>query len=95
MLPVVRQGDANAAGGIAVTGNPSVLVNGRPVVTVPTSVSPHPCCGKKGCAAHCNAKIIIGSKTVLVGGRPVAYVGSADSCGHNRSAGSTNVLVGK
>jgi uncharacterized Zn-binding protein involved in type VI secretion len=97
MPGVQRVGDRNTAGGLILTGDPSVLINGRPIALAGASVSPHPCCGAKGCPpVHCNAKTLIGigSNNVLVNGRPIALAGSPDSCGHVRSVGSRDVLAG-
>ena len=92
---VQRVGDKNTAGGIILTGDPTVLVNGRPIATVGESVSPHPCCGAKGCPpTHCAAKTTITTPTVLVGGKPVCLSGDLDTCGHARTIGSTDVIVG-
>lgn len=92
MPAVQRQGDANGAGGVIRSGVGSVLVNGRPIATIGLGVTPHPCCGVRGCPpVHCNAKTTGGSRTVRVNGRPVALTGNKDSCGHARSGGSSNV----
>ena len=40
---IQRVGDKNSAGGIILTGDPTVLINGRPVATIGDSVSHHPC----------------------------------------------------
>lgn len=93
MPGVVRKGDTNSAGGVAKSGTPTVLVNGRPVVYPGVSVSPHPCCGKKGCGAHCGARTTGGSPTVFAEGKPVIRKGDSDSCGHGRSTTSPNVNV--
>ena len=91
----VRLGDPNIAGGIVVgPGAPSVLINGRPVATPGNYVTPHPCCGRPGCAIHCRAVTTIGSTSVLAEGKPIVYVGSPDSCFHPRALGSTNVVIG-
>ena len=91
----VRIGDPNSAGGIAIgTGASSVLINGRPACVPFTSVTPHPCCGARGCAKHCAARTTLGSTKVFVEGKPLIYVGSPDSCGHPRALGSTNVIIG-
>jgi uncharacterized Zn-binding protein involved in type VI secretion len=94
MPQVVRKGDVNSAGGVATSGIPTVLANGRPVVPPGTSVTPHPCCGAPGCGAHCGATTTTGSSTVLANGKPVVFVGSPDSCGHARETGSPDVIVG-
>jgi uncharacterized Zn-binding protein involved in type VI secretion len=94
MPAVQRQGDANSAGGVAQSGVSSVRVNGRPVVVPNISVTPHPCCGRKGCAKHCSAKTKGGSATVRAGGKPIIRTSSdVDTCGHARAGGSPNVRV--
>ena len=93
--PVCRVGDKNSAGGVILTGDPTVLVNGRPVATLGASVSPHPCCGAKGCPPiHCAAKTTSKTSTVLVGGKPICTSGDLDTCTHSRVGGSTDVIVG-
>ena len=92
---VQRVGDANSAGGIILTGNPTVLVNGRPIATVGAKVTPHPCCGAKGCPpTHCAALTTSKTPTVLVGGKPICTTGAYDTCGHTRALGSIDVIVG-
>jgi uncharacterized Zn-binding protein involved in type VI secretion len=92
---VQRVGDRNSAGGVILNGDSSVLVNGRAIAIQDASVSPHPCCGAKGCPPiHCNAKTKAGSSNVLVNGKPVILAGDKDTCGHSRVSGSDNVLVG-
>lgn len=91
MPAVQRQGDANGSGGVVTSGVASVRVNGRPVVVPGISVTPHPCCGRKGCAPHCSAVTAGGSGTVRAGGRRVIRTGDADTCGHTRAGGSPNV----
>lgn len=90
-----RQGDANGAGGVAQGGAATVFVNGRPLMTSGQSVTPHPCCGRKGCPPiHCSATTTGGSGTVFAEGKPVIRTGDADACGHARAGGSGDVLVG-
>jgi uncharacterized Zn-binding protein involved in type VI secretion len=93
--PVCRVGDVNEVGGVILTGDPMVLVNGRPIATIGASVTPHPCCGAQGCPPiHCAAVTKGTSFTVLAGGKPVIVVGDSDTCGHSRVVGSFDVLVG-
>jgi uncharacterized Zn-binding protein involved in type VI secretion len=95
MPGIQRVGDANSAGGVIQRGDPSVLVNGRPIALVNAPVSAHPPCGQKGGQAHCSARTQSTSNgTVLVNGKQIALSGSRDTCGHNRSTGSTNVSIG-
>lgn len=92
---VQRIGDPNVVGGIILTGVPTVLVNGRPIATIGARVSPHPCCGAKGCPpTHCAAITTSTNYSVLVNGRPVVTAGDVDTCGHPRGIGSTDVLIG-
>jgi uncharacterized Zn-binding protein involved in type VI secretion len=92
---VQRVGDRNVVGGIILTGDSTVLVNGRPVATVGARVTPHPCCGARGCPpTHCAATTTSTNFTVLVNGRPVVTTGDIDTCGHPRSAGSFDVVIG-
>jgi uncharacterized Zn-binding protein involved in type VI secretion len=93
--PVQRVGDANIMGGVIMTGDPTVLVNGRPVATIGARVTPHFCCGKPRCPPiHCFAQTTSSNFTVLVNGVPICTSGDVDNCGHSRSIGSTDVLVG-
>jgi uncharacterized Zn-binding protein involved in type VI secretion len=92
---VCRVGDKNAAGGVILNGDATVLVNNRPVAVLGGSVTPHPCCGKKGCPpTHCSAKTTSKNASVLVNGKPIVTFGDVDTCGHSRLGGSTNVIVG-
>lgn len=93
--PVSRLGDTNVVGGIVVTGNLTVLVNGRPITRLGDKVTPHPCCGARRCPpTHCAARTTSSNFTVLVGGIPVTSLGDIDTCGHLRASGSFNVFVG-
>jgi len=95
MPGIIRVGDANINGGIAVgPGVFSVLVNGRPVCTAGTKVTPHPPCGAPAMEIHCVAVTTLGSTSVRVGGQSPNYVGNIDSCFDLRLAGSTDVIIG-
>lgn len=91
---VQRVGDANTGGGIILAGDPTVLVNGRPIATIFAPVSPHPPCGAKGQQAHCNAHTQLKPGAVLVNGKPVSVSPGTDTCGHPRLTGSLNVVIG-
>ena len=92
---VCRVGDRNAAGGVILSGDSTVLVNGRPVAVIGSRVTPHPCCGKKGCPpVHCSATTTSTNSTILVNGKPIVTLGDIDTCGHARSSGSSSVVVG-
>ena len=95
MPGVVRKGDINGAGGVAIGASSDVFVNGRGVVYPGSPVTPHPCCGAPGCDMHCVAVVIgPGSSTVLVNGKRVIRKGDSDSCGHSRATSSPNVICG-
>ena len=89
-----RQGDANSVGGVAQGGETSVRINGRPAMVAGQSVTPHPCCGQRGCSPeHCHARTSGGSSTVRAGGISLIYTGCVDTCGHARAGGSGDVRV--
>jgi uncharacterized Zn-binding protein involved in type VI secretion len=91
MPKVVREGDVNTAGGRAVSGLASFIVDGRKVVPIGTPVTPHkPCPEKK---KHCNAKTSEGTNSFIVGGRKINVVGHKDTCGHARATGSSSMIV--
>ena len=92
-FPVVRIGDVNAAGGVAIVPRPTVLASGRPLAAFTSVVTPHPCCGQPGCEIHCAAVITGGAPTVLAEGTPVHKVMDIDSCAHPRVQGDLRVLV--
>lgn len=92
MPGVQRVGDANSGGGIILTGEPTVLVNYRPIATVGSEVSPHPPCPKP--ATHCAAVTTSRSTKILAGFKPVTASATVDTCGHPRTVGSTNVVAG-
>ena len=93
--PVCRVGDVNALGGVIIEGDPTILVEGRPIAFFGAAVSPHPCCGAKGCPpTHCAAFITSTNYTVLVGGFPIVTIGEIDTCGDIRVTGSLTVIAG-
>ena len=95
MFPIVRVGDINAAGGIAIAPRPTVLSSMQPLAAFASPVTPHPCCGVPGCEIHCVAVVTGGAPTVFAEGLPVhrAFT-DIDSCGHPRTQGDFKVLVG-
>lgn len=95
MPAVQRVGDRNNAGGVILNGDSSVLVNGRAIAVEGASVSPHPCCGQRGCPpTHCNAKTQAKNSGVLVNGIALIITGDIDTCGHSRVSGSPDVTIG-
>ena len=92
---IQRVGDQNTGGGVITNGDNTVLVNGRAVAIRGSSVSPHPCCGRKYCPpVHCNARTQTNNGTVLVNGIPLIFTDDIDTCGHARASGSADVSVG-
>jgi uncharacterized Zn-binding protein involved in type VI secretion len=89
---IQRIGDVNVAGGVILTGEPTVLVNFRPVATVGSAVSPHPPCPKGG--IHCGALTTTKSPRILVNFKPITTSGTIDTCGHPRVTGSLTVIAG-
>lgn len=95
MASVCRVGDRNEAGGIILNGDPSVLINGRAIAVTDSRVTPHPCCGRRGCPpTHCFARTKAKKSSVLVNGKPVVSIGDRDTCGHVRLGGSPDVKIG-
>ena len=93
--PVCRIGDANEVGGVILQGDPTIIVEFQPIAFFGALVSPHPCCGAKGCPPiHCCAEIESENYTVLVNGFPIVTVGDIDTCGDIRATGATSVIVG-
>jgi len=90
MPAVQRKGDFNLRGGIVTAGDSSVRVNGRPVATPYSIVTPHPPCSPKA-FKHCIAVTTGGSKTVRVNGKPLLLTGNTDTCGDKRVGGSPDV----
>jgi|TARA_R110001592_G_scaffold20761_5_gene83852 uncharacterized Zn-binding protein involved in type VI secretion len=93
--PIVRQGDRNSAGGKAISARSNVKASGKSLAAYGSRVTPHPCCGRKGCNKHCRASVTGGAPTVYAEGKPVHIVSDSDTCGHRRSSGDNKVLVYK
>ena len=95
MPAVQRVGDQDSAGGVILNGDSTVLINGRAAAIRGASVSPHPCCGRRGCPpVHCSAKTQANNSSVLINGVPLVLTSDVDTCGHSRSGGSPDVTVG-
>lgn len=91
MLRVVREGDRNSAGGRVIKGDPTFLVDGRPVSVDGSPVSPHKPCPE--IPIHCHAKTANGVKTFIINNIPVNVIGNLDTCGHPRIEGSDKFVV--
>lgn len=96
MPAVQRNGDSNAGGGVAQGGVTSVRVNGQSIMVPGQPVTPHPPYPRRGRNEHNNGSQVTagGLGTVRAGGNPVVITGDADSCGHPRSGGSSDVRAG-
>jgi uncharacterized Zn-binding protein involved in type VI secretion len=89
--PAQRFGDANSGGGTigAVTNN-KVYVNSKLISIDGSIVTSHGSFPN----VHAGATTANGSSTVKVGGLGVNKENDADSCGHVRIGGSSNVNIG-
>ena len=74
MPGIQRVGDVNSAGGVIQNGEPTVLVNFRPVATMGSKVSPHPPCPKGG--IHCGASTTTKTPQILVNFKPITTSGT-------------------
>lgn len=84
MFPTAAVGDFNMMMGVIMTGNPTVLVSGRPIAVLGMSlVSPHPWGGIPPKPIHPPSPLMINcSTTVLAGGLCVGHMGSISTCLH-------------
>tara|TARA_B100000780_G_scaffold195364_1_gene137819 strand:- start:232 stop:516 length:285 start_codon:yes stop_codon:yes gene_type:complete len=91
--PAQRKGDANNIGAViaGVTDN-KVKVNGLLISINGSSVADH--LPVNNVNTHVNISTANGSSTVKSGGVPVNRTTDADSCGHTRVGGSSNVNIG-
>jgi len=95
MANIVRKGDSNTVGGIAQIGASTVKCEGGNVMLPGMPVTPHPCCGQRGCDQHCSAKTTGGSSTVKCEGKKVIHSKDIDTCGHKRQTFASTVLIGQ
>ena len=92
MLGIVRSFDINAAGGAAIVGDTTFIVNNRPVVRTGSPVTAHAPCPKV--PTCCKAFTTIGNPKFIVSGIPANTQGNIDSCGHPRITGSSDFIIG-
>lgn len=88
--PVHRKGDMNVAGGPALNGRESVIVNGLPIVVDGTPVGPH----APFLPPHLLTSTSNGLTNVIAEYIPINVRGNMDMCGHPRADGSPNVVAG-
>jgi len=82
---IVRVGDKNDAGGVVISGDNTLRVDGKPVAIDGSPVSPH----NNFKPPHTSARCVASNNTVKVNGKRLIFVGDRDSCGHVRIQGST------
>ena len=73
-----------------IEGDPTVLVNGKPIAVIGSKYQNHSGSNTKDHTPH----IITGSSHVFVHGKPVARIGDLVSCGATVAEGSCNVFIG-
>ena len=88
MPAVQRVGDVDSGGGVITSGVDSVRVNGIPVSVDGSGVSAH---ARRNSHRPVTAG---GVGTVRAGGSPINVAGNADTCGHARTGGSSDVSAG-
>jgi uncharacterized Zn-binding protein involved in type VI secretion len=88
MPAVQRVGDVDSGGGVITSGVDSVRINGIPVSVNGSGVSPH---ARRNSHRPVTAG---GVDSVMAGGSPINVAGNADTCGHARTGGSSNVSAG-
>jgi uncharacterized Zn-binding protein involved in type VI secretion len=84
---IVRVGDVNSGGGIVISGEPSVRLNGLDVAVDGSPVTPHP----RGLFTIDHAHCVATEQNIKVKGKRIIFVGDVDSCGHTRIQGSPDV----
>lgn len=88
MPGVVRDGDINTANGRAQSRVSNVLVNNRRICVIGSSVTAHPP------PPHSSAKTSGGLRNVIANNIPINVRGNQDTCGHQRSSSSNDVIAG-
>ena len=73
---------------VVITGNPKVIIEGKPASCIGDMLVPHAC----GPLIH-PGNIASGAPKVIVGGRPLGIVGSMVSCGEFMAMGSIKVRI--
>lgn len=96
MPAVTRQGDLSTGHSSfpptsASQGSPDVFVNGKPVVRVGDSYTPH---GSPTPNPSHSRSLSSGSSTVFINGIPCGRIGDSISCGDASAQGSSNVVAG-
>lgn len=93
---VIREGDANVAGGRIITPQQgSVYANSKLVACDGSQGSADAACDNNNihCSFNWTARVA-GSRTVFAESIPVLVEGDVDTCGHPRATGSPDVYAG-
>jgi uncharacterized Zn-binding protein involved in type VI secretion len=91
MAAAQRMTDANTGvGTISSVPQSTVFANSKLLSVNGSSVTTH----GEDPAVHSGATTANGSSTVFAGGTAVNRTGDADSCGHTRAGGSSDVNIG-
>jgi uncharacterized Zn-binding protein involved in type VI secretion len=94
-MPAVQtDGDANDSGGTVSGGVASVRTNNKPTTVNGNPVAAHAPWARRAHPPHAAAATAGGNGTVRAGGIPIVTTGCADTCGHARTGGSSDVRVG-
>ncbi len=80
--------DGDNVGGSAIATENTVFINGRRVVCIGDSITPH------GDAPHSGAVMVQGSSGVFINGRAVCRSGDLASCGHTGISSYLQVVIG-
>lgn len=83
---IVRVGDVNSGGGRVLSGDSSLLVNGKAVAVDGSPVSNHP--HRRGDTKHARARCQASESSITVNGKRLIFVDDVDTCGHKRIQGS-------
>lgn len=86
-MPSVGRVGADSAGGVILSGNMSVEINGLPVAIIGSKVKGH------GDSPHNSPTMTVGSQSVVAGGIGICRTGDSASCGDTLVSGS-NVEAG-
>ena len=88
MAQVVRNGDANTAGGVAQGGATTVFAENGNVMLPAQPVTGH------GNGIHAGPQTQGGSSTVFCEGTKVIHTDDVDTCGHKRAEHAPTVYIG-
>ena len=92
-MPIpTKVGNFNTGGGVNFSGNPTVLLNGRPAARIGDFYTGHP--GFDPLHPHPPNPIITGAPSILIGGRPLGYLGVFEALRHVAIPHESDIIVG-